>query len=161
MVTTPSTGATWREKLMCCYISLVVHKPIHMKNETWTTINIRSTCWVATFKKKKWSQLQVISKLLFTSHNTIAFMHFCSDFLINGSRTGSLCPVFESSFTIPIPYKVWFWDVSGILLSTIQVVTVSLLWHFRLAIHPMMRKWCPTFPKWAMNSQADTETTME
>ena len=40
----------WNEEniLSCCYISSVVYEVIHKINETWATINIRSTAEVAT-----------------------------------------------------------------------------------------------------------------
>ena len=59
--------------LACCYISPVVHKPIHMKNENMNkTINIRSTCGVATLKKILNFKLLLFWKLI-TNFKTLSW----------------------------------------------------------------------------------------
>ena len=63
-----------RKIITCCYWSLVVHKPIHMKNDIWTTINKISTSGGSNIKKR--SKMVLIKFFQWKTHKNLWKGHF-------------------------------------------------------------------------------------
>ena len=116
-------GLTWRENITCCRKSSAVHKPLHMKNDIWTTINIKICLWwVATLKKKKkkyssgskrrclLDQCKVLLPKLFTIKIKVQKRFSCYYFIqILQAPSACLLSIFGSQSNKSCQWKFYFW----------------------------------------------------